>query len=139
MNVLLDTCVISEIRRPNANPRVVNAVEGIDESAIYLSAITIGEIVRGIERLESGRRRSGLEVWLEEIERNWNKRILPIDSAVARIWGEVSARLARSGIVVTDADGLIAASAIHYEIPVMTRNVRHFQHWGIRVIDPWSR
>ena len=138
MSVLLDTCVLSEAQRPKPDIRVIVAIERLNSSEIYFSVITIGEIVRGITLLDPGHRRSGLEAWLREIETDHRDQVLPVDSEVARLWGHASAHLARQGVVIADADILIAATALRYELPVMTRNVRHFRHLDVQVIDPWS-
>lgn len=138
MNILIDTCVISEIQRPNPDPRVLATFDDVNSDEIFLSVITIGEIARGIEMLDPGRRRASLEAWQREIEWDHVNQILPVDIDVARLWGEASARLARRGIVLSDADGLIAATARRYELPIMTRNVRHFQHLELQIINPWA-
>ncbi len=138
MRTLIDTCVISEVQRPQGNQRVRAAFERLATDDIYFSVITIGEITKGLALLDPGRRRAILEAWLYDIESVYEDRILPIDLETARIWGQESVRNIRSGRVVNDADGLIAATAIRHRLPVMTRNVRHFHGTGLDIIDPWS-
>lgn len=138
VSVLLDTCVLSEIHRSGGDARVRAAVDTYRSSELYFSVITIGEIAKGLSILSPGRRRSGLEEWLREIESEHSDRILPIGIEVARIWGEQSASNSREGRPVEAADGLIAATARYYEMPVMTRNVRHFQQADLEIINPWS-
>lgn len=138
VRTLIDTCVISEVQRPQGDARVRDAFACLAMEDIYFSVITIGEIAKGLALLDTGRRRTSLEAWLMEIETAHDDRILPVDLRVARIWGELVARNGREGRVVADADGLIVATAICHRMPLMTRNVRHFQGAGIQIIDPWS-
>ena len=138
VSVLLDTCVISEVQQAGGDLRVRAAVDAYESNELYFSVITIGEITKGLALLSPGRRRSALEEWLREIEFEHSDRILPINLEVARIWGEQAARNDRDGLVVADADSLIAATARFYAMPVMTRNVRHFQQAGVEILNPWS-
>ena len=138
VSVLLDTCVISEVQRPGGSAQVRAAVDRYASIELHFSVITIGEIAKGLALLSPGKRRSGLEEWLREIEEEHSDRILPISLEVARLWGVQSANNIRSGSPVADADGLIAATAHFYELPVMTRNVRHFQQAGVEIINPWA-
>lgn len=138
VSVLLDTCVISELQRVGGDPRVRAAVDTYESIELYFSVITIGEITKGLVLLAPGRKRSALEEWLQEIESEHSDRILPINLEVARLWGAQTARNIRDGSPVADADGLIAATARFYEIPVMTRNVRHFLQTGVQIINPWD-
>lgn len=138
MNVLVDTCVLSEFQRPVPDERVVSLFDRLSDREIHLSAITIGEITKGIALLELGRQRLRLQRWLHGIEQDYVDQILPVDRDVARIWGENSARLRQAGMTIPVSDGLIAATAVHHALPLMTRNVRHFQPLGIEIIDPWG-
>lgn len=138
VNVLVDTCVISELQRRVPNQRVVETIERFSDQEIHFSAITIGEITKGIALLESGQQRLRLQGWLHGIEQDYADQILPVDREVAHLWGEASARFRRVGVMIPVADGLIAATAVHHTLPLMTRNVRHFQGMDLEVIDPWS-
>ena len=137
MKVLLDTCVISEIRRSNAEPRVTAAVQSLGEGDAFLSAITIGEISFGLRRLERGKRQRELMEWLRGLERDFADRILGIDGQIARLWGEIRADAQRAGREVAMTDGLIAATARHHGLQVMTRNVDDFTPTGIQIVNPW--
>lgn len=137
MRVLIDTCVLSEVRRPQANPRVRSLVAAVPEADLFLSVVTIGEIVNGIVRLAPGQRRRDLETWLMQLEQLHASHILPIDTETARIWGEVTAKAAQQGRVIPAADGLIAATAMRHGLHVMTRDTPDFQTAGVLVIDPW--
>jgi predicted nucleic acid-binding protein len=138
MRVLVDTCVLSEVQRPRPEPTVLARLASISHTDVFISAITFGELVIGIERLASGKRRYSLESWLSQIERLHAQRILPVDLEVGRIWGEVTARAAKVGRVVPATDGLIAATAFRHGLHVMTRNTPDFQATGVLLIDPWS-
>jgi predicted nucleic acid-binding protein len=138
VRILVDTCVLSEFQRPVPNERVSNAFDRYDDREIHLSAITIGEIAKGIALLEPGKQQFQLKNWLHEIEDDYLHQILPVDREVARVWGENSARLRRVGITIPVADGLIAATAVYHTLPLMSRNTRHFQPLDIEVIDPWE-
>jgi predicted nucleic acid-binding protein len=138
VSVLLDTCVISEIRRMGGDPRVRAAVDAYASFELYFSVITIGEITKGLVLLAPGRKRSALEEWVQEIESEHSDRILPINLEIARLWGAQTAKNILDGSPVADADGLIAATAQYHQLPVMTRNVRHFLQTGVRIINPWQ-
>lgn len=138
MRVLLDTCVISEIRRPEARPSVKDAFARLAEDDTYLSAITLGELASGVARLVEGRRRRELAAWLDGLESTYAERILPVDAEVARLWGELDANARRIGRPVGVQDGLIAATARRHGLHVMTRNVDDFSPTGTFVVNPWE-
>lgn len=138
MRVLLDTCVISEIRRPEARPSVRDALARLAEDDTYLSAITLGELASGVARLAEGRRRRELAAWLDGLESTYAERILPVDAEVARLWGELDANARRIGRPVGVQDGLIAATARRHGLHVMTRNVDDFSPTGTLVVNPWE-
>lgn len=138
MKVLLDTCVVSELTRPKANSAVRDAVMALAEEDVFLSVITIGEIVNGIARLPPGQKKTALETWLGGLERDYAARILPIDGETARIWGTLTAAARRAGRAVAVADGLIAATARAHGLHVMTRNVSDFAPTGVLIVNPWA-
>ena len=138
MNSLLDTCVLSELRRPDGIPAVKAAVAEIPDEGLYLSVLTVGEIAKGIGLLGVGRKKKALTSWLSGLETQFGDRILPIDTETARLWGELTARAHKSGIIIPGIDGLIAATALRHGLHVMTRNTRHFEASGVLIIDPWS-
>jgi predicted nucleic acid-binding protein len=137
MRVLLDTCVLAEIRHPEGKPAVKSAVRGLPDEELYLSVLTVGEIVKGVALLPASRRKSGLLSWLVVLEEEFRGRILGVDLETGRIWGELAARARKSGVVIPATDGLIAATALRHGLHVMTRNTRHFEATGALVIDPW--
>lgn len=138
VRVLLDTCVLSELQRPHGNPRVRAQVDELDSDNLFLSAITLGELAKGIAMLAEGRRKQALASWLLGLEQRFDEQILSVDREVARIWGELAARAQLAGNQVPATDGLIAATAMAHGLHVMTRNTRHFAVSGALIIDPWA-
>ena len=134
MRVLLDTNVVSELIRKGGSKRVVERVRALGDTA-HLSVITIGEMHKGIARLSPGPKRTLLTDFIERAEHEYRQRILPVDVATARLWGELTARAARRKRTLPAADGLIAATALHHGLPVMTRNVKDFVNIGVRLVN----
>lgn len=132
---LLDTVVLSELRRRERNPRVVDWLACQRSSELFLSVVTIGEIERGIllQQTKNAPFASNLARWLETILHRYADRILDIDTAVARRWGRLSAEIGHDG-----ADLLIAATAQAHGLTVVTRNLRHFVPTGVKVFNPWD-
>lgn len=138
MRYLLDTCVISELQRPAPNSGVSQFMTDVDDTNLFLSVITLGEITKGIALLRNGKRKLGLTQWASGIEQYYASRILPIDSDTAYIWGELTATAQKQGYMLPMADGLIAASARRHGLHVVTRNTRDFVHTGVMLHDPWT-
>jgi len=136
---LLDTNVVSEWARPHPNPGVVRWLADVDEDRVYISVLTFGELRRGVDRLTPGRRRHRLDTWLsEELADRFVDRVLPVDQDVADVWGRLLAHSESAGRPVGAVDGLIAATAEHHGLEVVTRNVRDFETTGVRLLNPWS-
>ena len=132
---LLDTVVLSELRKRDRNPNVVRWLTGKATDDIFLSAVTIGEIERGIvrQRGKDPAFAEALESWLDRTIQIYGDRILPVDTQTARRWGSLSARIGNDG-----ADLLIAATALEHGLTVVTRNIRHFEPTGVALIDPFE-
>ena len=130
---LVDTNVLSEARRGSKEARIW--LRSIDPTMIYLSVITLGEIVKGIalKLRADARAAAALTAWLEQLRRDHSDRILPITDDIALEWGRLAAERPRGM-----ADGLIAATAVVHTKIIVTRNVEDFSDVGIPVIDPWS-
>ena len=128
---LLDTDVLSALRRRERNPDIARWVEKQRTADLYLSVVTVGEIERGIaqqDRRDPSFARE-LALWLDRLLDWYGERVLPVDSATARRWGRLSATLGHEG-----ADLLIAATALEHGLTVVTRNVRHFEPTGVPVV-----
>lgn len=139
MNYLLDTCVLSEFTHRQPDEHVIRWLESIDEEKVFISAITIGEIQRGIERLPDSGRKTDLIVWLnEELVKRFEGRVLPLDSQTMFLWGSLSVRMEKAGRPMGIMDGLIAATALQYNLILVTRNVSDFLPSGVQLINPWG-
>jgi len=137
VRVLLDTCVLSELRHPKGHPGVRQAVDALNEEELFVSVITVGEILKGVSLLREGPRRRALETWLQTLERDYGNRILSIDLETTRIWGELTASAQKAGRVVPATDGLIAATALRHGLRVMTRNTADFEPTEVLLVNPW--
>jgi toxin FitB len=138
VRVLLDTCVLSELRNPKVHPRVRQAVDACNEEDLFISVISIGEILKGISLLRESSKRRALETWLKILERDYGDRLLSIDLETSRLWGELTAAAQKAGWVVLATDGLIAATALRHGLHVMTRNTADFEPTGVLLVNPWE-
>jgi len=131
---LLDTMVISELRRQRPHGAVLAWLKGVDDADLRLSAVTLGEIQAGIEmtRKQNPARASELEVWLDAVAASWN--VLPMDGTIFRRWAQLMH--GRSDDLIEDA--MIAATAAVHGLTVVTRNVRDFRHFGVKTLDPFK-
>ncbi len=133
---LVDTNVISELRRhdPDANVRAWFAQRPATE--LYLSVLTLGEIRKGVEALTDSGRRTVLREWLErELPVFFADRLLPIDAAVAHQWGQL---LAKAGRSLPAIDSLLAATALHHNLVLVTRNLKDVAGLPVKVLNPWD-
>lgn len=137
MRFLLDTCVLSELRKPDCHPKVREAIRSKASEDLFLSVISIGEIAKGVELLDPGRRRSQLKEWLEVLKSSYGSRVLLIDQEISHLWGELSAHAQKRGRKVSVADGLLGATALCHGLRVMTRNVDDFEPTGAQLVNPW--
>ncbi len=136
---LLDTNCISEVVRFKPDPRVTAWIEAAEESLLYLSVLTLGEIRKGLAALPQGKRRSRLETWLEvELQARFSGRILSIDAAVADRWGLIAAVAKIKGKPLSAIDGLLAATAIQHNLTIVSRNVGDFTNTEVPVVNPWE-
>ncbi len=136
MGYLIDTSIISETIRVRQNKLVIGWLEGVPDEALFVSVLTLGEIRKGIEGIADKIKRERLRLWLEQELPAWFEgRVLPIDLAVADRWGRL---LAEAGRPVPTIDSLLAATALHYELRLVTRNAGDFDYPGLEVINPWQ-
>ncbi len=135
---LLDTNAISEPKRTRPDPGVISWLNDQLLSDLHISVITVGELRRGIVRLEPGRRRDDLDFWLADLILRYDERILPVDLDVTERWASLAEINRGAGRPSEMTDELIAATAHVHGLTVVTRNVRHFEHSGCRVLSPWS-
>ena len=137
---LLDTNIISELIKPKPEANVTKWVENTDESLLYLSVLTLGEIRRGIAALPQSRRRATLEAWLDkDLRARFEGRFLVIDQEVADRWGLLTAAARSSGIVLPVIDGLLAATALEHNLTLVTRDTGQIPTMGVAVFNPWEK
>lgn len=136
---VLDTNVVSEIVRADPAPAVLQWVASQPAAELFLSAVTIGELVRGVSRLPLGRRRSGLKRWIEEdLRKHFEGRVLPFDEAAAVLWGNLLADMDRVGRPRPVIDAQIAATAIRFGVELVTRNTADFADFPVKIFNPWQ-
>ena len=128
-----------EVRRPAPDMNVMGWLDTVDEDRTFMSVASIAELRRGVAMLDEGRRRDLLAAWLaNDLPARFAGRILPIDHAVAERWGDLAADSRRVGIVLSVMDGFFAATALVSDLTLVTRNVRDFAPFGIRLLNPWD-
>jgi predicted nucleic acid-binding protein len=135
---LLDTNCISELVRSRPEPLVLEWMQATDESLLYLSVLTLGEIRKGVAGLPQGKRQTQLETWLElELQSRFSGRILLIDAPIADRWGLMAAEAKRKGRALSAVDGLLAATALHHNLTIVSRNISDFANTRVQILNPW--
>lgn len=137
MNYLIDTNVISELVNHKPNLQVTHWFQCIPIQTIFLSVLTTGEIRKGIEKVKDLKRKKKLLMWLEQdLPTLFHSRILDISIEVADRWGRLQAEVKRT---LPAIDSLIAATALHHDMTLVTRNTAGFMHCpGIQCFNPWE-
>jgi predicted nucleic acid-binding protein len=136
---LLDTNIISELIQLRPEPKVVAWIEAADESLLYLSVLTLGEIRKEIAALPRTSRRGQLAAWLaSDLRARFSGRILPVDEAVADRWGSLTGEASRKGIRLPVIDGLLAATALSHNLTLVTRNATDMAATGVPTLNPWE-
>ena len=135
----MDTNCLSELVRLKPERRVTAWIEAVDESLLHLSVLTFGEIRKGLAALPQSKRRTNLETWVEvELRARFFGRILPVDIAVADRWGLLAAQTKAKGKPLSIIDGLLAATSLHYNLTLVTRNTKDVIATGVATLDPWD-
>jgi predicted nucleic acid-binding protein len=130
---LLDTNVISELRKLRPHPAVLNWLLGAASDNLYLAALTIGELQAGVEvtRAQDPSKAAEIESWIDQVANTWN--VLPLDARVMRTWARLMAGQQDELI----EDGMIAAVAVVHRLTVVTRNVKDFRSFGVAILNPF--
>jgi predicted nucleic acid-binding protein len=136
---LLDTNVIAELVKPIPNPAVVAWVDAHDEHELYISVVTIGELLRGIAKHPHPVRQVQLAAWVhDELVPRFGSRIWPVSLDVMRAWAQITVTCERAGRPLPAMDSLLTATALHHGATLVTRNTRDFAQTGIPLHNPWE-
>ncbi|HVT57994.1 MAG TPA: type II toxin-antitoxin system VapC family toxin [Thermoanaerobaculia bacterium] len=137
--ILLDTNVVSALMRRDPDPVVVGWLDGLPAESVWTTSVTVFEVRLGLELLAAGRRRRVLEeAFARALEGDFENRVLSFDAAAAQVAGRLAAQQRRSGHPVEIRDVQIAGIAVARKATLATRNLRHFEGLGLKLIDPWS-
>jgi predicted nucleic acid-binding protein len=131
---------VSEPSRPAPDARAVAWIAAQSALDFALSTLTLGEIEKGMALMAAGRRRAALEAWLEiDLPMQFAERLLPVDEAVARSWGRLTAAGRRQGRQLPVIDGLLLATAQVHGLALVTRNEADFTGYGVAILNPYTR
>ncbi len=140
MKYLLDTCVISEIFRPQPDENVISWIQDKNENSLYLSVLTFGEIEKGIEKALDSVRKRKLQLWVEQdLKQRFENRIIPIDLEISGRWGAIQGKAELVGKSMPVIDGLIAVSGLVHNCIVVTRNIADMKQSSVELLNPWSK
>jgi predicted nucleic acid-binding protein len=136
LQYLLDTNILSETRKKQANERVMSFLSAAEPSALFISVLSLGELRKGValkirSDADAAKR---LGAWVDGLEFSFGERILGIDAAIARQWGELSAQRSRPVV-----DTLLAATALVHKLTLVTRNISDVHDLGVKLLDPWRK
>ena len=139
MKYLFDTSIITELISNQPNPNLIAFVDSLDQEDIYLSAITVGEIAKGLHLLPNSNRKRELDAWLREnLLVRFEGRILPLDADLFIRWGEFTAKLELLEVPEIPAfDSLIAATAWMHKMVLVTNNEDDYNNTGLEIVNPW--
>lgn len=138
MNYLLDTCVLSEYKKPEPAAEVLAWLDAQADESLYISVLTIGELDKGIFKMMPSKRKTNLAVFVETLISRFDRRILDLDTAVLRTWGAMIGSLESKGRPIPVIDSLMAATALEHDLTIVTRNEADFSATGVTVKNPWS-
>ena len=139
MNYILDTCVISELVSPKPNTYLLNWLKTEVEDNFYISVLTLGEIEKGIAKLQDSKRKKRLISWVEnDLKQRFAGRIIPISLRIATEWGKMQASAELQGKPLPSIDGLIAATALSLSYTIVTRNTSDMKNSGAMLFNPWQ-
>jgi predicted nucleic acid-binding protein len=136
LQYLLDTNILSETRKKQANGRVMSFLSAAEPSALFISVLSLGELRKGValkirSDADAAKR---LGAWVDGLEYSFGERILGVDAAIARQWGELSAQRSRPVV-----DTLLASTALVHKLTLVTRNISDVHDLGVKPLDPWRK
>ncbi|WP_072621001.1 type II toxin-antitoxin system VapC family toxin [Spirulina major] len=139
MSYLLDTCTLSEYLKKKPNDSVISWMSEQNEDALFLSVLTIGEIKKGIVKIENLHPEKArlLSQWLKSIDARFTSRILPIDQGVIDVWATMCGEALKHGQKLPVIDSLIAATCRYHDLSLVTRNIKDFLVMNVTLINPW--
>ena len=140
MNYLIDTCVLSECVKKTPSPAIMQWFNSVQPERLFLSSITLAELKKGIYKIELSQpeRYKKLQHWLKTIEDKFYLRILPITDDSLTIWAKLSANAELQGKKLAIMDSLISATALQYNLILVTRNIADFESTGVPLLNPWD-
>jgi len=138
MAYLLDTNVLSEFLKKAPDKNVIRWISDSDETQHNISSLTIAEIQKGISKLPASQRKTNLKVWLDNVIKRYQDRIISFDLKTARIWGETMAVLESRGRPLPLMDSLLTATALQHDLTLVTRNEKDFEHTGVKILNIWA-
>ena len=137
MKYLIDTNVISELKRSQPNAQVLAWLSTVHDESLYLSVLSLGEIRKGVEKVSDLQRQADLRRWLEHALPEWfEERLLPINADIANLWGKLQAQMNRP---LPAIDSLLATTALHHDLCLVTRNTKDFVYPHLTVLNPWEQ
>lgn len=139
MSFLLDTCFLSELVKAKPNPGVASWLATQDETQLFLSVISLGEIQAGVSKMPEGPRKLAFHSWLHQgLPQRFAGRVLDLDVASALLWGRLKGESSAQGVSLPVPDGMLAATATTHGFTVITRNTRDLLRCGAHCLNPWS-
>jgi predicted nucleic acid-binding protein len=140
MNYLLDTCVLSECVKKSPNHLIGLWLDQHQPEQLFLSSITIAELKKGIFKIQTSQpeRHKKLQEWLHTIELKFYLRVLPVNDNVLTRWAKLSADAELQGKKLAIMDSLIAATALEFDLVLVTRNLSDFEYSGVQMLNPWE-
>ena len=137
MKYLLDTCVLSELVKPEPETRVVAWINAQADNSLFVSSITLAELLKGIAKLQDSKRKAALTQWLNQIREEMADRILAFDDSTAEYWANICANAEKTGRTLSAFDSLIASTAVQHGLTIVTRNTPDFEAVPAMLINPW--
>lgn len=136
---LLDTNILSEVKRPKPDKRVLDWFYSLSAERTFISVLALAELDRGVEALQLGdTRRAALARYRRRVEEQFTGRVLPLSDEIVRMWGSAAGRMQRDGVTAPPVDALLAATALRHRLHIATRNTRDFIHLGVIPFNPWT-